>query len=512
MGKGGHRGGGSHNRSGGGSHRSHGISSSSHSSTMHSSGARNNNSWGWSNNNNRGWNGGGGWGWGNRHHTHVDVFVGGQPYYPTYPWNHGFWPWQSIRRIPRGPNMGGVGMIDSGLGYSPINSAGCCNNMHCCGCGTPAGNTRRSRIAVCCNPCFLIFFLMVFAFIIFQAAFSPKFITMDTGETRIVPMYGILHESVTIFDNTGAVSVYRMGHAPSLIIDSSKDISLTESDTLSPDGYIDFGYWLNRGSKISATFNAKDNSAAYLYIFKGDDNFNDWEEDSDETDGLISSKYSSHNAQVNLKYEIHDDDTYYVVIDNDYGWSTSVDFTINIMRTSYDLSGKKPLCVGSSSCNIPLTLLGGDDVVILASPDADKSSNIEETFDVTINVKPRMAAVLFFLSLPVILLILCAWFSHKKPDFEYMDNGEGGNSDGTSLSGGDIGGRDPLLSGNYGGNLGSNNNGIELGGRLPAFNPQADNVSSANVTNTDGPSSIPSAPPQIPIATAIPYQASDFKQ
>lgn len=500
MGKGGHRGGGSHSRSGGGSNRSHGISSSSHSSTMHSGGARhNNNSWSWgNNNNNRGgrWNGGGGggwggWGWNGRPRTHVDVFVGGRPYYPTYPWNHGFWPWQTTRRMQR-PGVDGVG-----LGQSPVNSAGCCNNMHCCGCGQPAGDTSRSRLAMCCNPCFLFFFLVVFAFIIFHAAFSPTFITMDTGETRIVPMYGILHESVQISDNTGDVSVYRMKHPPPLVLDTSKAISLSETDSLSPDGYIDFGYWLNRGSKISATFSAQSNGAAYMYIFRGDDEFNEWEEDADETRGLLSSKYSSHGAKVNLKYEVQDDDTYYVVIDNDYGWSISVDFTIDITRTSYDLSGKTPLCVGSSSCNIPLTFLGGDDVVILASPDANTSSNVEETFDVVVQFKPRMTAVILILALPVILTIFWAWCSHNKPDFEYMENGN------SSSAGGGIEGRDPLLNGNYGGNLGSSNSGgIELGSRPPPTNPNANGGS-------DEPR--PSAPPQIPVATAIPYQASDYK-
>lgn len=487
-----HRGGGSHGGGGGGGHRSGGggMRSSSHNTGNY----RNNHHGGGG-----GWNffnqvpahaqhNRGGWGWGQRGgwsmnswgynrypRNHIDVYLGGRPYYPSYPWQHGFWPWQPLRR------MGGMGQrYNNGVVAQPTRCE--CNNMHCCGCcGTPATTVPDSvgRTAIICNPCCLIIFYIIFSLIMMSVCFSSTNIMMDAGETRIVPMYGFLHKGVSINDYSNRISVYQMHSKPKLIFDDTKKIKISETDTLGPDAYIDFGYWLNKGSTISCTFQTTSQSAAYLYIWQGDRNFNNWEYDEANTLGLVSSKYSSHGSSSKLTYVVDEDDTYYAVFDNDYGFAGDVQFDLTIDRTQYDVSSHTPVCIGSPSCHVKLHFMGGEDYVILESPDSDPSKQQEETFDIEIEPDTRWMIAGALLLMPIAILMSFAVIaSFMKPDLEYRDV-------------------EPLLDNEENGNRDNNMNGengnIEMQ-RPPATNPEAS-------------APMATATPVVPVVAAT-YQAS----
>jgi len=70
--------------------------------------------------------------------------------------------------------------------------------------------------------------------------------------------------------------------------------------TLEPDDYVDFGYWLNHGSTIQATFSSR--QPAWMYVFQGDAAFSRWEDDSDATEGLVRSSFSS-NGRPQTMYD-----------------------------------------------------------------------------------------------------------------------------------------------------------------------------------------------------------------
>jgi len=184
---------------------------------------------------------------------------------------------------------------------------------------------------------------------------------------------------------------------------------IRESNTLGPDGYLDFGYWLNKGSDITVSFSTA--GSAYIYLFKGDGPFSRWEADSDSTEGIQTSQYSHSGSTVTLRYFVKESEMFYITFDNDLAVTTSIEYDIKILRSQFDLTDEVPTCSpGSYECNLDLGFMK-DDIVILQAPystlhmhDPVSSAVGEESWEVEVTAELRWGLFIGVMTVPLLLL------------------------------------------------------------------------------------------------------------
>ena len=336
----------------------------------------------------------------------MDFYYGGG--YRSRGWGWGWPPWD---QPGYGPPGGGYEMaMSQPMGGGPM---GYQYNRGRRGWGGWRIGYRNNPTCQC-SPISMFFFLVVWSIIVYYWATIGDGFVMEAGETRILPLNGLLQKSVTIVDYSANLQVFHAPLRPRLMDPSTAStVSNTETVELGGDDYLDFGYWLNYGTTIEARISSE--RGGYLYIFQGDAAFAQWEKDADDTWGLKNSVYSSNNRGARLRFKVEKDDQYYVVVDNPSERPSRIDVSFSIARTQYDTGKLKPVCSHTSSCPLSLGVIGGKDVIILQSPPVDSTTTDETTYQVDLETEPRIVAVAVVMLLPLLVCMLVSCVCFKDP-------------------------------------------------------------------------------------------------
>ena len=162
------------------------------------------------------------------------------------------------------------------------------------------------------------------------------------------------HQSIVSPDPDTA-SLYLLSSKPSLTHTNSFFVNKTH--LISSDSYRYWYYYLYPGSKITVSGCTSNSRSFYLILVKGKGTFKSW----------INHPYSWHTVATKLVqtrcpnlndpsstlvYDITDEDTYYVIMDNTLIWSVDATMSLHVSRTGYSVKGftNQPNCTGSTGC------------------------------------------------------------------------------------------------------------------------------------------------------------------
>jgi hypothetical protein len=273
------------------------------------------------------------------------------------------------------------------------------------------------------NHCLMILVIIIsiiIVLIIRTSIISSNMIDMDEGETRkwIENSY-TFNKKLYINDYSNEISIYQLSSnsIPSLILIPELNIIHNEIISLSPEEYVYYSYYLNKGSKVSISFSSLNGIS--FYLFQGKSNFNEWLDDPDGDKKWKISSYSSNNIKQSNTFMIIEDDTYYILFDNDNIISSKLQFQYNCDRTSYDLNSYHKICYKQSYCELDLNLYDDRSIYFQAPSAKDTISiisqfnitendmNDEFTYQVQISGEPRMTAIIgLIFCLPVFIVFM----------------------------------------------------------------------------------------------------------
>jgi hypothetical protein len=308
--------------------------------------------------------------------------------------------------------------------------------------------------------CLMIFTIIICSIIVIIVCTSikaPIIFTMDQGETRqwIEHSY-TFNKKLYIKDFSAEMSIYQLSSNsfPKLIMVPESNIIHIEELSLTPDEYVYYQYYLNKGSIINIDYKSL-NGISY-YLFQGQNNFDSWVDDPESDNTWKITAYSSNDVKQVSKYTIIEDDTYYIAFDNENYIQSKFQFKYTIDRTAYDLNSFQTICYKQSECDIDLNFNDKRRIYIKAPSSNDltisKQLNIsqndvndEYTYNIQISGEPRLDAIIsLLLLLPMTCVFMCLHVVKSNNDNRIMNDDDQYNS----LSMNNIEDNDYEMSGN----------------------------------------------------------------
>jgi hypothetical protein len=130
---------------------------------------------------------------------------------------------------------------------------------------------------------------------------------MDQGETRqwIEHSY-TFNKKLYIKDFSAEMSIYQLSSNsfPKLIMVPESNIIHIEELSLTPDEYVYYQYYLNKGSIINIDYKSL-NGISY-YLFQGQNNFDSWVDDPESDNTWKITAYSSNDVYIKLLNETYE--------------------------------------------------------------------------------------------------------------------------------------------------------------------------------------------------------------
>jgi len=241
---------------------------------------------------------------------------------------------------------------------------------------------------------------------------TPTHFTLDVAETRKWQFGNSAYtQKLHIVDYSKRVEKYFVSTEPKLeSTPSSQPLIHEEHATLDGGDWVHFAYYLNKGSRVTATFTVTSGSS-HFFLIKGETDFNHWEDDPDEYKNVpVLTKYSSNSQSSSAVYTVASDDVFYAVFDNDKDYaSAAVEFSLRVERTQYVLTGLTPACSADQQiCDLVVEQGDARKYLVFSSPQQEEGGSTDETFELDVYNEPRWSGIAFFwLFLPSAAVLIC---------------------------------------------------------------------------------------------------------
>jgi len=190
---------------------------------------------------------------------------------------------------------------------------------------------------------------------------------LDPYESRKLPTNTFFTKGVQIIDKSMKVNTYRFPAEPAL--NQVLYTQIGETDTIEPNGYKYYSFYLNAGSSASVVFKAAGEGAgAYLGVLRGDQTWAKFKTDPSQVT-FLDREFASGSAPQTVSFSNGplEDNYYFVFFNTDNYHEEDVSFTMNLQRTMYDLFGETQQCTAVVQCTVLFTH-GSNEVVIVEAP------------------------------------------------------------------------------------------------------------------------------------------------
>ena len=241
----------------------------------------------------------------------------------------------------------------------------------------------------CCGFILSIILLII---LMSMSPVSQSFV-LSPGETFRIPVTSsVLTQYIQMTNEENMeVNMYHITEKCPPLSGPTSEIDESYNMTLEPGDYEYDFYHLNKGSRIKATLSL-DNSGGDLLLFRGKDSLQKFlDESSGDVDPLRQSYASGSGSDAHISYTATRSDTYYIIYDNVLAQTLQGKVQIQIIETSYDISGYSPQCATfqnyQSDCtvNLPLGSSVGC-ILVAASNDDDEMISATESNQNTGNI------------------------------------------------------------------------------------------------------------------------------
>ncbi len=248
--------------------------------------------------------------------------------------------------------------------------------------------------------------------------FIPNATVMDPGENRILKTNShFFINGVSIEDDSNSIDVYQIDKTPPLNSTLGNPISFDKTVQIGREEYAYYAYFLNKGSTIDVSVNARGNDAINFYLCSSQTQFDSLRQSVE--DGAYAWSYTkwfeSTNSEVRkLHYIAKEDEMHVLMLENQLRRSVKVDFKYEVKRALYTLpEHAEPVCKGHRTskpqtamapyeegvCEISFQGDKYDSVVVMMAPplpifDTKNLSKVDESdleaFNVTYYERPDL--------------------------------------------------------------------------------------------------------------------------
>ncbi|GAQ87105.1 RING/U-box superfamily protein [Klebsormidium nitens] len=217
--------------------------------------------------------------------------------------------------------------------------------------------------------------IVVFALYLCFVAYGPQQMELGYGESRLVQVSSTFVSSVKMVTLGGGSQgqqpeMYHFDHVPTL----SKDHHWSENHPgvqVSPNGYQDWAFWLNRGSEIKVEYEVE-SPGVYFVLLKGADNFQRWLKNP--RDLGVAEYHTFAEGKGFFKYKTRSSTEYFFAFGNLARYPLQFTTNFEVKSKVYDVRRARHSC-SSGECTFDLEY-GSDEAEVIVTPDTNVADDV----------------------------------------------------------------------------------------------------------------------------------------